>query len=85
MVLRSKQAKVLSHHQTESSAWTRQTVREEGAASSLWARCLILISTLEGWMGRQPSEAGWFSAALPGCYGYEGISLLAVPSHSNQC
>lgn len=35
-------------------------------------------------MGRQPSEAGWLSAALPGYYGYEGISLSAVPSHSNQ-
>lgn len=48
MVLRSKQAKILSQHRTKSSAWIRQTVREEGAASSLWALFVILISDPRG-------------------------------------
>lgn len=58
MVLRSKQAKVLSQHGTQSSTRTRQTVREEGAASSLWALYLILISDPGGLNG-EAKFRGW--------------------------
>lgn len=58
MVLRSKQAKVLSQHLTKCLAWTRQTVREEGATSSLWALYLILVSDPRGLDG-EATFRGW--------------------------